>query len=120
MTKKTIIRIVLTGLLIGFIILGLFRSKTAALSIGLPLLFGTVSGRCKKFQTLDLYLASFLSLRGHAPAFTRQGTRVVFEFPASDEVYRVAAEYNGNPDVSLLDFISEIRKNRSQMLAGRG
>lgn len=96
------------------------ETKNAAFSFSFPLLFGVVSAKNQKFTTLDLYLASFLSLRGHAPAFIRQGTRIVFEFPATDEVYRFAAEYNGSPEVSLLDFIAEVRKNRSQMLAGRG
>jgi len=117
MSKKTITQCALMLLLFTFSTLSC--SKTTALSIGLPIFFGIVTERSKKFQTLDLYLASYLSLRGHAPAFVRKGTRVVFEFPASDEVYRVAAEYNGNPDVELLDFISEIRKNRSHMLSGR-
>ncbi len=97
------------------------QSIAAVSNISIPLLFGTIlAGKGKEFRTLDLYLASYLSLRGHAPTFTLQGTRVIFDFPATDDVYQIAAEYNGNPDILLLDYVSEVRKIRSQMLSVRG
>ncbi len=94
------------------------RSETC-LPLLAPLLFGTID-KLKKFQTLDLYLAAWLAMNGHSPTYARQGTRIVFEFPATDEVYKIAASYNGNPDIALLDFVSEVRKVRAQMLSARG
>ena len=47
-----------------------------------------------KVPILDIYLASFLSLQGVDPQFSKQGTRVVFEFPATAEVYRLTKKYN--------------------------
>lgn len=72
-----------------------------------------------KVPILDIYLASFLSLQGVDPQFSKQGTRVVFEFPATAEVYRLTKKYNQSPDVSVLDFVHHLRKLRSQMLAIR-
>jgi len=68
---------------------------------------------------LDIHLASFFSLHGIEPQFSKQGTRVIFEFPASPEVYRLTKDYNQNPEVPILDFVHHLRKMRSQMLATR-
>ena len=68
---------------------------------------------------LDIHLSSFLSLHGISPQFTKQGTRVVFEFPANREVYDLTKAYNENPSVRVLDFVHHLRKIRSQMLAAR-
>ena len=68
---------------------------------------------------LDIHLASFFSLHGINPQFSKQGTRVIFEFPASPEVYRLTKTYNDNPAVPVLDFVHHLRKIRSQMLAAR-
>jgi len=68
---------------------------------------------------LDIHLSSFLSLHGISPEFTKQGTRVVFEFPSSREVNDLTRAYNENPSVPVLDFVHHLRKLRSQMLAAR-
>ncbi len=68
---------------------------------------------------LDIHLSSFLSLHGISPEFTKQGTRVVFEFPSSQEVNKLTRAYNENPSVRVLDFVHHLRKIRSQMLAAR-
>lgn len=68
---------------------------------------------------LDIHLSSFLSLHGISPQFTKQGTRVVFEFPASQEFNELTRAYNENPSVPVLDFVHHLRKLRSQMFAMR-
>jgi len=70
-----------------------------------------------KVPTLDLYLAAYLELRGFTPEVTLQGTRAVFEFPATKEVRRLTKEYNNNPTISILDYVSIVRKLKAQMLA---
>ena len=72
-----------------------------------------------KVPILDSHLSSYLSLHGISPQFTKQGTRVVFEFPESQEVYDLTKAYNENPSVPVLDFVHHLRKVRSQMLAAR-
>ncbi len=72
-----------------------------------------------KVPILDIHLSSYLSLHGIEPEFTKQGTRVVFEFPASQEVYDLTKAYNENPSVPVLDFVHHLRKVRAQMLANR-
>lgn len=68
---------------------------------------------------LDIYLTSFLSYHGISPQFTKQGSRVVFEFPATDEVNQLTRAYNENPSVRVLDFVHHLRRIRSQMLSAR-
>ena len=73
-----------------------------------------------KIPINDIWLASYQKLKNNPPALTLQGTRVVFEFGATPEFYKIAAEYNSNPDIALLDFISVVRRLRAEMLMRRG
>lgn len=68
---------------------------------------------------LDIHQAAYLNLNGIEPSLTKQGTRVVFEFPASQEINKLTRAYNENPPVPVLDFVHHLRKLRSQMLAAR-
>ena len=42
--------------------------------------------------------------------------RVVGEVEATDEAYRLMAEYQGNPSVNLLDFLAVQRRLRGRLL----
>ena len=72
-----------------------------------------------KVPILDIHLASYLSLHDIEPEFTKQGTRVVFEFPSTPEVTKLTRAYNENPSVTILDYVHHLRKTRSMMLAAR-
>lgn len=69
-----------------------------------------------KIPINDIWFASYQKLKNNPPELTLQGTRVVFEFASTPEFYKIAAEYNSNPDVSLLDYISVVRRLRAEML----
>jgi hypothetical protein len=69
---------------------------------------------------LDINLAAFLVLNGIHPKLTKQGSRVIFEFPGTSETYKIMEQYNRNPAVPVLDFVSALRRTRSQMLSLRG
>jgi len=69
---------------------------------------------------LDIHLSSYLVLNGIHPKLTKQGTRVIFEFSVTPEIYKIMEQYNRNPTVPVLDFVSALRRTRSQMLAMRG
>lgn len=72
-----------------------------------------------KTPILDIHLTAFLALHGHEPQFTKNGTRVVFEFPASMEVSKLTRTFNENPSVKVLDYVHHLRRIRSQMLSMR-
>jgi P pilus assembly chaperone PapD len=74
----------------------------------------------KKMPILDLYLSAFLSLHGLQPELTIQGTRIIFEFPSSKEVFQLSREFNTNPAVSVLDYVRAIRQLKAKMFSMKG
>lgn len=68
---------------------------------------------------LDLYQAAYLQLQRVDPTLARQGSRVVFQFPNTPQVIRAMQDYNDNPPVPVLDFVSNLRQLRARMLANR-
>lgn len=68
---------------------------------------------------LDIHQAAYLELHGIEPNLTKQGTRVIFEFPSRKPVFDLIQQYNSNPSVNVLDYVSHLRRLRSQMLAMR-
>lgn len=72
-----------------------------------------------KLPLYDIYQAAFLSLNSISPQFIKSGTRVVFQFEATKEVKKLLEQYSQNPSVLLLDFVSHLRKLRSQMISLR-
>lgn len=76
--------------------------------------------KSKVFSTLDLYLSSFLVLRGLIPKLEINNGKVVFTFPVSDSLYKFMGEYNANINVPITDLITHIKMLRGQMLTMRG
>ncbi|MBT9169152.1 MAG: hypothetical protein DDT19_02506 [Syntrophomonadaceae bacterium] len=74
----------------------------------------------KTFQTLDLYLASFLSLSGISPTLELNNGKVVFTFPLSNDLYKFMVNYNGNVNVPVANFVTAVKALRGQMLTMRG
>jgi len=73
----------------------------------------------EKIPVFDIHTASFLELNNVSPQLTLQGTRVVFEFDANDEVYKLLKTYQSNPAIPILDFVNVLRRLRSRMLSMR-
>jgi len=72
------------------------------------------------FNTLDIYHAAFLSLNGISPTLELRNGRVVFVFPATDELYKLTMSFNSNVNVPVADFVTMIKTLRAQMLSIRG
>lgn len=68
---------------------------------------------------MDIYQASFLSLNKIEPALSNHGSRVVFDFPNSQKVMALLERYNQNPEVKLIDYVSALRRLRSQMISSK-
>ncbi len=71
----------------------------------------------KTISILDLNTAAFVSLQGLEPELSMRGNRVVFNFPADSEFYRLSSLYNDNSSVGCLDFVQAIKKLRGKMLS---
>jgi hypothetical protein len=74
----------------------------------------------KTFETLDIWLSAFLSLHGVPPKLEVRNGKVIFSFPASDDLYRLMANYNSNVNVPVTDFVTAVKALRGQMLTMRG
>lgn len=74
----------------------------------------------KVMSTLDLYLSAFLSLQGLQPLLQINSGRVTFNFPISDDLYRLANAFNSNEPIPVADFVTAIKTLRGQMLTMRG
>jgi len=68
---------------------------------------------------MDIYQAAFLALHKQEPILSKQGSRVVFEFPGTQEILKLLALYNTNPSIGLLEYVHCLRRLRAQMLAMR-
>ena len=73
-----------------------------------------------KIPVFDIHQASFLEHNGITPKLTLQGTRVIFEFDASEIVYKFLRDYQNNPSIPILDYVNVLRRLRSRMLSMRG
>lgn len=73
----------------------------------------------KRLPLYDIHQAAFLELKGTPPILTKQGTRVVFELPATSGTYELLREYQDNPSIPLLDYVAVLRRLRARMLEAR-
>lgn len=73
----------------------------------------------KTFQTLDLYLSSFIHLCGISPKLELNNGKVVFTFPVTEDLYKFMMNYNSNVNVPVTDFVTTIKTLRGQMLTMR-
>lgn len=69
------------------------------------------------FTTLEIYLAGFLTLQGISPKLEVKNGRVIFTFPASDQLYRLMDLYNSNTNVAIADFVTTVKTLRGKMLS---
>jgi hypothetical protein len=67
----------------------------------------------------DIYTAAYLYMKGLSPAFVKRGTRVVFDFPGEDRTLDLVNDFNANPRIYLIDYVSALRTMRARMLAHR-
>lgn len=73
----------------------------------------------KTFSTLDLYIASFLTLNNLKVKLELKSGKVVFTLPVSNELYQLLEQYNSNEGVPVADFVTTIKALRGQMLSMR-
>jgi hypothetical protein len=73
----------------------------------------------KRFPLYDIHQAAFLELKATPIILTKQGSRVVFEVPATDQTYSLLRSYQDNPSIPLLDYVAVLRRLRARMLEAR-
>ncbi len=71
----------------------------------------------RTFETLDLYLASYLFAEGLKPSLQIVSRRVTFRFPVTDGLYKLMEEYNSNALAPVGDLVTSIRILKGKMLS---
>lgn len=75
----------------------------------------------KELATADLYLASAISiLLNTQPNFRGSNGKVLFVFPASDELYKAMNDYNNGIPLNSYEFAQTIKRIRAEMLIRKG
>ena len=75
--------------------------------------------KTKAFSTLDIYLASFLSLHDQDVILELQNGKVVFTFESTDSLYRLMNDFNSNEEIPVLDYTTAIKTLRGKMLTAK-
>lgn len=70
----------------------------------------------KRFPLYDIYQTSWLHFNGIEITLSKEGNRVIFEVPASEETYQLLKEYETNLQIRLLDMVGSLRRMRARML----
>jgi hypothetical protein len=72
------------------------------------------------FETLDIYLTSFLFLLGHKPDLERVHGKVIFRFRVTDSLYDAISYFNSGAEVNVADYVTIVKALRGRMLTMRG
>lgn len=79
--------------------------------------------RTDPFLTLEIYLASYMKMRGFEPVLippTPKNPRVFFSFERTPEFYRALNDfYSKDTQVSLVDYVLEVKHLRGLMHQAR-
>ena len=67
----------------------------------------------------DIYSVSFCAYKGIEVSFTKQGNRVIFHLPDAPNTYKILSEFNNNPTLPLLDYITFLKQIRARMIGLR-
>lgn len=71
-------------------------------------------------QSHDIYTAAYADFKGIPLELIKERQRVIFLLPDCPNTYRVFNEFNNNPRVPLLDFLTHLKKIRARMISMRG
>jgi hypothetical protein len=73
-----------------------------------------------KIPLHDIYSVAYCSYKGANITLSKEERRVIFHIPDIPSTYRLLAEFNNNPNLPLLDYLTHLRKLRAQMINLRG
>jgi len=68
----------------------------------------------------DIYATAYCSYKGIAVTFTKQDRRVIFHLPDTAATYCTLSEFNNNPTLQLLDYVTHLKRLRAMMISMRG
>jgi len=73
----------------------------------------------KELKLLDIHLSAFLVHHGIEPNLEHQNGKVVFAFPANQQIYKLMNQFNGDENVPVASFCTTLKTLRGKMLTAR-
>jgi Domain of unknown function (DUF5659) len=67
----------------------------------------------------DIYASAYADYKGIPIDFDKRNRRVIFLLPDTSTVSQILADFNKNPILPLLDYLTHLRKLRAQMISLR-
>jgi hypothetical protein len=64
----------------------------------------------------DVYTIAYADLKGIPIKMIKEDRRVIFLLPDEPKTYQVLGEFNSNPSLPLLNYITHLKKIRAQMI----
>ena len=68
----------------------------------------------------DIYQATYCSYQGIEVNLTKRDRRVIFNLPDTPATFRALSDFNNNPTLPLLDYITHLKRLRALMISMRG
>lgn len=68
----------------------------------------------------DIYATAYCSYKGIEVNLSKQDRRVIFHLPDTAGTYRTLSEFNNNPALPLLDYVTHLKRLRAMMISMRG
>jgi hypothetical protein len=68
----------------------------------------------------DIYSVAYCAYKGIMVTLTKQDRRVIFNLPDTLDTYKALSEFNNNPELPLLDYITHLKRLRAMMINLRG
>jgi len=70
----------------------------------------------KELKLLDIHLSAFLVHHGIEPTLEHQNGKVVFAFPANQQIYKLMNQFNSDENVPVASFCTTLKTLRGRML----
>ena len=64
----------------------------------------------------DVYTIAYADLKGIPIKMIKEDRRVIFLLPDEPKTYQVLGEFNSNPSLPLLNYITHLKKIRAHMI----
>ena len=94
----------------------MFRDNLESSPTNMEKNMGILKTKSATIQIHDIYSAAYAAYKGVEPKLVKHDRHVVFLLPDKPHTYHILSEFNGNPKLPLLEYLSHLRKLRAQMI----
>jgi len=74
----------------------------------------------KDYRTLDVYISSWLILQGFNPTLINEGSKILFSFAPSKNLFEAITKYNSGATIEAAKFVLTIKNLKAQIFSKKG